>query len=326
VRGFAIKPLLWGLIVAANANAAPSQQAPAAAHVSGLVVDTSGQCPSRPAVMAALVPAMGRELPEMPGAEVPRVLDLGDRFLITAFGQTRQYLDSARDCAERARVAAVFIALALNPPALPPLPAAPPAQLRAVENAPPAPDPSRPPPGAVAPSTRWASVAVGARVDGAIGAPSQAGGLATGAELRGVIGWRFVGLAATAGILAPTEGKVASLTVHEQRFPLSLALGARRALTRGFEVAGALGVSLVPLTLRGDGLMTSRPATRVDIGARLAFELRLPPLAWRAAPFVGVHAEYFPRPYVLDVSPLGEIGSTNRFWLGLSLGVAVQTP
>jgi hypothetical protein len=113
--------------------------------------------------------------------------------------------------------------------------------------------------------------------------------------------------------------------VHEQRFPISFALSARRQLARGFEAAAALGVSLVPITLRGDGLMTSLPATRLDTGARAAFDLRLPALAWLAAPFVDVHVEYFPRPYVLDVAPVGNIGSTARFWLGASVGIVIRT-
>ena len=281
-------------------------------------------------MVAALLPALGRAPSVVSNAGVPRVFDLGDRFEVSAFGQTQLYLDAARDCAERARVAAVFITLALNPPAPLARTAAPPADLpadlHAIENAAGPPVPSGPPPGAAPASARWASLAVGARVDGPVGAASPAAGIAAGAELRGAIGWRHVGLAASAGILAPTEARASSVTVHQQRFPLSLALTVRRELPRGVEAAAAVGASLVPLTLRGEGLMSSLPATRLDTGARLAFELRLPRLAWRAAPFVGVHAEYFPRPYVLDVSPLGDIGSTSRFWLGASLGLAVEAP
>src|SRR6185369_10163724 len=100
--------MLWGLIAAANAAGivAPPEELPAAAPRSGLVVEVSGQCPSRQAVMAALRPVVGNE-PTPAGTEAPRVADLGDRFEIAAFGQTRQYDDGARDCAERARVAAV---------------------------------------------------------------------------------------------------------------------------------------------------------------------------------------------------------------------------
>ena len=266
-----------------------------------------------------------------PGAGVPRVLDLGDRFEVAAFGHTRQYLDTARDCAERARVAAVFITLALDPPVLPAIVSraahgAARGCARNRERAEPAgrgdrsaADPSRHP-------RAGPAFAVGARVDGPVGAAFPADGVAAGPELRGAVGWRFIGFAATAGLLAPTEARLSSVTVHEQRFPISFALSARRQLARGFEAAAALGVSLVPITLRGDGLMTSLPATRLDTGARAAFDLRLPALVWLAAPFVSVHVEYFPRPYVLDVAPVGNIGSTTRFWLGASVGIVIRTP
>jgi hypothetical protein len=318
MRVLVIGPVLWALIAAANANASQAKGTPAAAPPFGLTVETSGTCPTRQGVTAALLPALRHEPPKVSGAGVSRVVDLGDRFEVAAFGQTRQYIDIARDCAERARVAAVFITLALNPPALPSSLAAPPGVTPAIESA--------PPPDTVPPSTRGASVAIAARVDTPIGAAFPATGFAAGAELRGAIDWRFFGLAATAGILAPTEARVSSVTVREQRFPLSLALSARQKLARGVDAAVALGVSVVPITLRGDGLTTSLPATRLDTGARVAFELRLPALAWRAAPLVAVHAEYFPRPYVLDVAPLGSIGSTARFWLGASVGMAIAAP
>jgi hypothetical protein len=74
--------------------------------------------------------------------------------------------------------------------------------------------------------------------------------------------------------------------------------------------------------MRADGLSRANPASRLDVGARLSFELRFPALVQSVVPFVGVHAEFFPRPYTLDVTPLGEIGKTNHLWLGTSVGVA----
>lgn len=318
-----IEAVLWGLVIAANV--APPAELSRAAPQGGLAVEASGPCPSGEAVMAALLPALGSEArgPAVDDQRAhPHVSDLGDRFEISAFGQTRQYVDAARDCAERARVAAVFITLALNPPTLGWSSAAAPANVAPVESASRSAT-SNPPPRAVEGQRRWADLAAGARVDGPVGGASSAG-VAAGAELRGAIGWGHVGVAATAGILAPTEGRVSFVTVHEQRFPLSLALALRGELWRGAVVAGALGVSFVPLTLRADGLMTSDPATRLDTGAHLAFGLTFPALAWHAAPFLELHADYFPRPYALDVDPLGEIGSTSRFWVGASLGVALE--
>ena len=179
-----------------------------------------------------------------------------------------------------------------------------------------------PPPPAEPPApAAWRSVAVGARFDGGPGDRSP--GLAAGAELRVALGLHSFGVVATAGILAPTERRLSSVIVHEQRFPCSVAFTARRELAR-VEVAAALGVALVPFTLRADGLATSDPATRFDAGGRFALELRLPLFARRLAPFVDVHAEYFPRAYDIDVDPLGSVGSTERLWLGATVGASLD--
>ena len=82
-------------------------------------IEASGSCPSAEEVSATLAPLLGSSAPKVPVEGAARVHDLGDRFEVAAAGQTGQYVDAARDCAERARVAAVFIALALNPPAAP---------------------------------------------------------------------------------------------------------------------------------------------------------------------------------------------------------------
>jgi hypothetical protein len=38
----------------------------------------------------------------------------------------------------------------------------------------------------------------------------------------------------------------------------------------------------------------------------------------------GVHAEVFPRPYDVTLMPQGTVGHTPAFWLGATLGLAVQ--
>lgn len=284
--------LLLGLVSAA----APS-----------LAVDVTGKCPSAEAVAVALGSAVGTQT-AAPGKDVPKVIDRGDRFSVSAFGQAREYADPARDCDERARAAAVFIALALNPPAAPPPPAPPPV----VVQAPPPPPPQE--------SARWMDVGVAARVDGATQPDTS---FALGFEVRAAAGWRWLGLAATAGVLSPTDSQFSSVTVRQQRFPLSLAVVAQHRLTDGIALAGGVGVALVPLTLHAQGIDTAPSSTRLDAGARVAIELHI--LATpRLAPFIGVHAEIFPRAYQLDVDPLGYVGSTGRFWLGASLGLSFE--
>jgi hypothetical protein len=207
----------------------------------------------------------------------------------------------------------VFIALAFNPPVPP---AAPGPAVRA----------GAAPPVAVvtAPareSERWFDLAVAARFDGG---PAPETGAAIGFEARAAVGARWFGVAATVGILAPADSKFSSVTVRQQRFPLSLALTARHGISPRLAVAGAVGGALVPITLRGEGLEGGSQATRLDAGVRLAFELRIRATP-RLAPFVDLHAEIFPRAYQLDVDPLGTVGSTGRLWLGVSVGLSFET-
>jgi len=141
---------------------------------------------------------------------------------------------------------------------------------------------------------------------------------------RGVAaGWRWLGLAATAGVLAPTETRYPSVTVRQQRFPLSLAITARRRLSPRFAITGAAGAALVPITLRAQDIAGAPTSTRLDAGLRLALELHVHATA-QLAPFVGLHAEIFPRTYELDVDPGGNVGSTGGFWLGGSLGLSFE--
>ena len=140
-----------------------------------------------------------------------------------------------------------------------------------------------------------------ARVDGATQPET---GVAIGFEVRAAAGWRWLGVAATAGVLAPTDSRFSAVTVRQQRFPLSLAFTARHRLGERLAVAGAVGAALVPLTLRADGIDGASSSTRLDAGVRLALELAF--LATpRLAPFIGIHAEIFPRAYELDVGPPG---------------------
>ena len=280
----------------------------------GLVVEAAGQCPEREAVMAALRPVLGDEAMRSTSG-LSRVSDLGDRFEVVALGQTRQYADPARDCAERARVAAVFITLAVNPPmfAMPP----PPPPATRIVGPPPPPISTARPSG----PTVWTSLAAAGRVDGGSGGAST--DVAAGAELRAAIGHGALGAVATAGLLAPIESQLSSVVVHQQRFPCSVSLIGRRALSR-MEGSASAGVALVPFTLSADGLATPKSGVRMDVGGRLAFELRFPVLDRRLAPFVDVHAEYFPRPYMIDVDPLGTIGSTGRLWLGATAGLSLD--
>jgi hypothetical protein len=267
--------------------------------------------------MEALRPVIGKDmLSSSRGAT--RVVDLGDRFDVSAAGQTAHYVDAARDCGERARVAAVFIALALSPPAVrlvEPAPLPPTAPPPAVTT----PEP-RLPPGP--PSRLWAQLAAGARLDSALaeeGAPSD---LTAGGELAGTIGHGPFGIGLSAALLAPTRRILQSVSVRQQRFPFGAGLVIRHRWSPWFELTGKAAVAVVLLTLRGENVSPGASSTRLDPGAHLSVELRGPPLREGLVPFVGLHVELFPRSYVLEAEPVGRVGVTNRLWWGATAGLS----
>jgi hypothetical protein len=299
------------------------------------VVEATGACPGADAVRAALLPLAGQVGPQ-PAGMAAHVTDLGSRFQIAAAGQSGLFIDAGRDCAERARVAAVFIALALNPPTLqarapvPPAAAPAPASGAAAVAAPAAvrdgADLARAmaPVATPPPSRRWFALAVVARLDGASTDGAGAVDVGGGPEVRAAAGRGAFGAAAGASLLSPTTKAFGSVPVRERRFPFSLSATARHALPARLAIAGDLGVALVPFTLQGQQLGAPAPATRLDVGAHVAVALRLPPVWGWVAPVFDVHADYFPRTYELSVNPLGTIGSSSHLWLGASLGLSFE--
>jgi hypothetical protein len=298
-------------------------------------LEAVGSCPTRDAVATALAPVLAREggrIGASPVSSPPRVVDLGDHFEVTAAGQRAQYSDAARDCAERARIAAVFIGLALNPPVFQPPPPLPPPL------PPPAPQPPVPPSAAAAPlvtaqpppqaapdaspAPTWLAFGISGRVDAATAgrAPSTTTVVA-GGDLRGAIGRRWLGLVATAGVLAPTTSRYSAVPVRQQRFPLSLGLTVVKGVAGGIQIGGDLAVALSPFTVRGEGLVEASSELRLDVGARAALAVGVTNLVKRSVLFAEIHAEVYPRPYNLNVEPLGGIGITSKLWLGAAAGV-----
>jgi hypothetical protein len=310
-REAAVNSTMFVALLLAAFGPAGSEAASSAA-VPG--IETSGSCPSAEQVSATLAPLLGSLAPGRLVEGATRVDDLGDRFDVAAAGQTRQYVDAARDCSERARVAAVFIALALNPPAAPTVPR--------VDARPLA---ERPASEAIG-SPWWARLALGGRIDQSPTAEGRSSPpVSLGGELGAVFGKRALGVAVAAGVLAPTVVSFGAVPVREQRFPFRVAAALRHKIVGPFELAGDLGVSFALLRLRGEDLDTIEPATRLDVGGRAGVELSLSSPASSWAPFVALHLEYFPRPYEFEVGPLGRVGSTNHLWVGASAGLAWQT-
>jgi len=312
--------LLWATLVPLANPAPPSgTSAPSSGVPNAPAAQVVGSCPTQAAVMATLSPVLAAESLRTV-AELPRVIDLGDRYVVTAAGQSGLYADPARDCGERARVAAVFIALALNPPALPATPkVAPPAVVPpSVER----PVPIEPP---SPPARAWREVSAAGRIDVAF-AEADAGRDATvGPELGFATGMGAWGVSVTAAALWPTTATYATVSVQQQRFPFGVALAFRSRVGPSVQLGGQAGLALALMRLQAQGIQANGPSTRLDVGARLVFEAVWPRGdGW--ALFAALRSEIFPRVYVLDVDPLKKVGATHHYWWGASLGISFGAP
>jgi hypothetical protein len=283
------------------------------------VVQASGACPSQADVAAALRVA----LPNAPigndaGAQVT---DHGASFHVRVGPAERTFSDAARRCDERARKAAVFIALALSPPTLsepevregdrpedaarePPVPApapvvtAAPREPRAVEM----------------------QLELGAIVDHAPGKGLLSGGAQARFYLAAGGGGAF-GLVFGLTALSPTTVELGTARARLTRVPIDA--GVRGVLRSGGLTAGLEGGPALAIQhTRGLDITPSAEETRVELSLRLAARLEY----WAGpdlAPFIGLQAALVPRPSQLTL-PEGPAGSLPRVWAALLGGLVLR--
>ena len=190
----------------------------------------------------------------------------------------REYRDESRDCAYRARISAVFVALAIDPAQLPMTPAPPPAPV-----IPPAPPLVRtPPPVFLSPAPAPApAVFPAARLDlgatalGGVGPDDHVGQV--GAELRWSGGRHRLGPEAGVTVLLPIDNTVGGVRLRQWRLPLDAGVRAR-ILGPRFERYGELGVSAALLSERALNLAipSRRRRSRSACAPASAFTPRAP--------------------------------------------------
>jgi hypothetical protein len=308
----------------AGASASPTggEGSPTASGAAAAAVVGAGTCPD-PAVVTAILRGVS---PGGPNAADPRargaaregatviVDDLGERFRVSVAGQTRVYEDRSRDCPERARIAAVFVLLALTPPevlvephAVPPRQAAPPhSHVKADESA-------------------WGYFAAAGRFEGAPALGGQHSFASGGAMVRMALGWSASwGMELGLGVLASHVLTLDGVKAREQRFPAALRLLWRaRAETIRCEFDAAAGVSGAWFTTEGDGLSIPDRQSRIDLGFGAGAQARCP-VPGRLAPLLSAGIEYLPRSYSFRVDGRGVVGSTPQFRLAMELGISVS--
>lgn len=279
----------------------------------------SGTCPQESgvrALLSTLVPNRGTAPPGLPSAAT--VADLDKAFVVAVGARSKTYADPARDCAQRSRIAAAFIALALLPEgAEPAAPASPP---------PPALPPPTPPELPVLPvvaSSTWASLdARGALALGFAPVTRLTPGVVVHAAAgRGVLGghlscgWVF----GTSIALAQESGSVLI-----ERLPCD-AGPTLRFFTLGhrFDTAIDAGFAVGLLRAFGRGFDTNPPSSRVELGVRIAVDTALHADSARASlqPILGLEVTAYATGYDFNVAPHGDVGQAPLVWAAITAGI-----
>jgi hypothetical protein len=277
------------------------------------------RCPSAEAVASAvqrLLPGTRIMREDESPTLVVRLEDHGDRFSVAIEGASREIRDRRRQCSERARAAAVFVVLALEPPRVfGDEPRAPAAVVQL--------DDDEPSPLLARPARRAARYSLeleaGALVDAAPGSKTLAAG---GGVLRLLFGARSFGMTLGIAGVGPVTIAVPPGEVSIQRVPLDV--GAYAALRRErLDVRLELGLALAPLLVQGRGFTADLDGFRLDLGVRGALVGRW----WvtrRLALWLGADVTGLPRPYDLVVTNRAASAETPRVWVRVAAGLGAK--
>jgi len=289
------------------AETSPDGASPGVTFIRG-----QGLCPEPAAVWSAIDQLVVRDrleprLRALAAAEHPiEVVDLGASFRVLAAGRTRDYLDEARDCANRARLASLFVALAVDS-SDEPAPAPPPA---AVVTAPPV--------AAAAPlPARLGRLELGATFEA--GTPGT--WLAPGAGLRLVVGRAALGIVAGGRGTVPADATLDGVRVRAWRVAGDVMLRATFARDRRLRPFVELGAAATFLSARAPALAAPREASGFEAGivAAAGFHVARRAPLW---PFVCARVELIPRPVTIYARPAGSIGDTPQLWAGAAAGAS----
>ncbi len=279
-------------------------------------------CPNREQVASELAPLLqGYALDETAPDLIAVVDDLGESYQIGVGAAAREVRDPARKCLERARVAAVFLALNLPPSDV----AEPAPRPRPIPQ--PSPGPSR----SVDQGAQREVALVRAAhafelrpfvlAEAASGAGVSSTGVGVGASLRfGAVAVSLLGALTTSTTPYQATGQPPRFEL--QRTPFSLLLGWQANLGMlGLGVEAGPAVDL----LRFDGKAVPNPegALRANLGLRLNAALRVRASRRLAAELMPV-VSWFPRTYLVRVEPSSLLAETPRVWLGVALGLSYE--
>ena len=260
-------------------------------------------------------------LPGKPNASI-QIEDLGAMFRISVLDKVREYREEARECAYRAKVAALFAALIIDPTALvnaglcerppcsPPEEAALPAPVEVKVETPTPPPAPLPQPLVRMELSPTFMTGLGAKQ------------LAThwGGVLRIALGRGPVVPVLGAAALWPANTSIGDVRLRQWRLPVDLGIRATLA-SSWIDLYGELGLAFALLSERALDLATAKTQTGIELGGRVGLGARL---ARRAGltPFVLLQAEFLPQPPQVFALPEGVAGRTPYVWMGACVGAS----
>lgn len=296
----------------------------------------TGSCPVPEAVRSELAGLVARDARPIDvsssetASPAVQVIDLGASHRVVAPGGSRDYSDPARDCAQRARVAALFIALTLQPvvfgdqrpavqPPPPPAPSAsesraPPPKIDVVEGA--------------ANGSAWAAGQRTSQLEAAgtvhVGLGAGSRPAEPGVALRLVLGrgvWALVlGIAAS----LPVDVMVEEVRLRRWRLPLDVGMRWHPpAQVSSFAPYVGAGAAISMITARALELTVSSTDRSTQLGMWVSGGVRY--VGWRGlTPFAGFQVEFVPFPPGIHVLPRGVVGHTPALWIGAAAGTAID--
>ena len=147
--------------------------------------------------------------------------------------------------------------------------------------------------------------------------------VALGGEVRVAPGPKRVGPVGAIGI-AGGSVDFGSVSATELRVPFDVGLRFPVVTRTAFDLVADLGLAGAVFRDKATNTPDPRSGTRLALGARAGIVAHVGHLSDRLLGVAGIHAAAFPRPYDITLTPQGTVGHTPAFWLGATLGLAVQ--
>lgn len=291
-----------------------------------LRLSSNSTCPAASDVVAELGPLLPRTrvaasasaAPAADEADSPDVAtavisDEGERVRIRVAAEERVFKDTGRACSERARTAAVFIGLVLDPPSFP--------DAKPTPSPPPAPQPAPAPP---KPERRTVPLTLELGPQLLVAPASDAAQLPVAGGFGGRLAWgRALGVSVGAAFLLPTRLALPAADARLVWLPFDGALRAARD-AGPVALSAELGPELALLFASGERVSNPRTSLRLEAGARGALSFTWG-MSSRLGAFLTLFGVWRPKPYSFRVNPQLASGTTPSLWVGAALGLSFRS-